>query len=246
MAKVYAPFCIERTMCGLTFYKANGQNLVRKKSSLSARRVKTSPAFALTRYHADLLKQASKIASEVYRALPVNWRQYWMFRAFTGEAMQLIKEGKKTEEVIKELKKVYIDEILKTQEKRPREQGTRDKEQGTGNKGQEGNRQREKRKYVKKEALYWNTKTGKAQKRKAQKEKLHYYAQLLAKASTIASVVYKQLPANKRQYAFYKFLTGQAIRLLKEELEEETVLEILRSEARSRMSAIRSRMSEVR
>ncbi len=93
MAKQIAGLCfLEGTIDDLTFYKMEGQYYVRVKSSLSSKRVKTSPEFKWTMIYARLLARASKIGSAVYNGLPPGWRQFWMYRSFTGEAFTLLKE----------------------------------------------------------------------------------------------------------------------------------------------------------
>jgi len=89
MAEVFAPFIINRTIHNLTFYSMEGRNFVRKKSSLTRRKVLYSPQFKNTRHFAALMAKASKIGSLVFKALPQYWRQGWMYRSFTGEAFKI-------------------------------------------------------------------------------------------------------------------------------------------------------------
>src|SRR5688572_21274848 len=112
MATVQALFPICRTMENLTFYQWEGQHFVRKKSRLTAKRVKTSPEFERTRYFSGLMAQASQIGSSLFRSLPLCWRQSWMYRTFTGEAMKLLKEGKTAEETTKILWAMYVKEVV--------------------------------------------------------------------------------------------------------------------------------------
>lgn len=49
------------------------------------------------------------------------------------------------------------------------------------------------------------------------------YAGWMARASRIASCIYRLLPADKRKHALYRTLTGQALHLLKEGLDAEEV-----------------------
>jgi hypothetical protein len=93
MAKQKGPKFISGTINGLTYYKLNEKYYVRKKSTLSRRRVKRSPAFQRTMEHAELLAQASKLASAVYRMLPRQQQRVERYRALTGQAMGLLKEG---------------------------------------------------------------------------------------------------------------------------------------------------------
>lgn len=103
MAEAFAPFQIQRTIRNLTFYMMEGRNFVRKKSSLTRRKVLYSPRFARTRHNAGMMGKASKIGSAVYNELPEYWRQGWMYRSFTGDAYKMIKTGKKESEIQQEL-----------------------------------------------------------------------------------------------------------------------------------------------
>ncbi|NII29046.1 hypothetical protein HB364_28465 [Pseudoflavitalea sp. X16] len=111
MAKQIAGLCsFEGTFDDITFYKMDGQYYARAKSSLSSKRVKTSPEFKWTMVYARLLARASKIGSQVYKALPPGWRQFWMYRSFTGEAFTLLKENAYTDEEVKQLLwKCYVE-----------------------------------------------------------------------------------------------------------------------------------------
>src|SRR5581483_9185870 len=116
MAEAFAPFIVKGTMCNLTFYVMEGRNFVRKKSSLTRRKVLYSPQFENTRYNAGLMGQASKIVSLLYKALPVYWRQSWMYRSFTGEAFTLLKKGKKEPEIHDELWQRYVAIVVSKQQ----------------------------------------------------------------------------------------------------------------------------------
>ena len=111
MAKQIAGLCrLEGTFDQLTFYKMEGQYYVRKKSSLTSKRVKTSDEFRWTMIYARLLARASKIGSAIYKALPPRWRQHWMYRAFTGEALKLLNKKRYTDQEVKQiLWKCYVE-----------------------------------------------------------------------------------------------------------------------------------------
>ena len=111
MAKQIAGLCrLEGTIDQITFYKMDGQYYARAKSTLSSERVKTSPEFKWTMVYARLLVRASKIGSQVYKALPPGWRQFWMYRSFTGEAFTLLDQNSYTDEQVKQLLwKCYVD-----------------------------------------------------------------------------------------------------------------------------------------
>jgi hypothetical protein len=53
------------------------------------------------------------------------------------------------------------------------------------------------------------------------------YAALLACASKIASVMYKQLPKEQKSRKRYQAMTGQAMRLLKEKMNIEAIVQVL-------------------
>jgi hypothetical protein len=111
MAKQIAGLCfLEGTFDQLTFYKMGDSYYCRVKSPLSSERVKKSPEFRRTMVCASLLVRASKIGSVIYKALPENWRQFWMYRSFTGEAFTLLKENDYTDEQVKQiLWKTYVE-----------------------------------------------------------------------------------------------------------------------------------------
>lgn len=95
--------------CGdACFYKMDGQYYVRRKSTLNGKRVKRDKAFALTRVYADLLGQASRLAAAVYRCLPREERKHAQYRAMTGEALRMLKEGVAADVISARLEAAYI------------------------------------------------------------------------------------------------------------------------------------------
>ena len=208
MAEVFAPFPIQRTMCNLTFYVIEGRNFVRKKSSLTRRRVLYSPHFKNTRHFAGLMGKASKIGSHVYNALPAYWRQGWMFRSFTGEAYTMLKKGKKEEEIQQVLYKRYVEEIVSRE---PKGEVTVPSFEPP------------KRTYCKQNNEYWKNKTIKRARRKARKQQTLYYAGLMAQASKIGSKLYAQLPHKYAGRSRYQYLTGLVLKLLKQGISEHDI-----------------------
>ncbi len=93
MSRQSGPHFITGTVGGICFYEMNGQYYARKKSSLSGKRVKKDPKFENTRRYAGYMAQASQIAAAVYRRLPKEQREHALYRAMTGKALQLLKEG---------------------------------------------------------------------------------------------------------------------------------------------------------
>jgi hypothetical protein len=95
---------ITGTISGICFYKLYGKHYARLKSSLSSKRVKTSPAFSNTMRYARLLATASVIGSEVYRLLPKEMKGRKIYQQLTGKAMKMLKEGTNLEDVMMLLK----------------------------------------------------------------------------------------------------------------------------------------------
>jgi hypothetical protein len=213
MAEVFAPFIIDRTIHDLTFYCMEGRNFVRKKSSLTRRKVLYSPQFKNTRHFAGLMAKASKIGSLVFNALPAYWRQGWMYRSFTGEAFRMLKAGKKAPEIQQVLWERYVKEVVSRQ---PKEAIIA-----------QFNSQ-PKRAYRKLNNTYWKNKTIKSTRRKANRQRLMHNAGLMAQASQIGAKLYAQLPYKYAGRTQYQYLTGLALKLLKLEISEEDILTELR------------------
>ena len=205
MAKVYAPFPMTRTIGDLTFYMMDGVNYVRTKSSLTRKRVLKSPNFKKTRFYAGLMAQASKIGSVIYQALPHDWRQGWMYRAFTGEALQILNEGRTVEETTRLMWERYVEAI---------------------------NHHGEDLSGRLQDAVYSAAQPPRGRRKKIDPrvERLKPYSDLLAEASKMASFVYKSLPVEKRRFAIYQAWVGEAMRFLQaEEKESESQFPITKS-----------------
>lgn len=93
MSKQCGPVYITGTVKGICYYRMNGKYYARRKSTLSRKRVKRDKAFALTRKYAELLGEASAIAARVYRLLPKAQKKLDLYRAMTGQAMAMLKQG---------------------------------------------------------------------------------------------------------------------------------------------------------
>lgn len=206
MAEVFAPFIVNRTIRNLTFYVMEGRNFVRKKSSLTRRKVLYSPRFARTRHYASLMGHASRIGSWVYNSLPDFWRQSWMYRSFTGEAFTMLKKGMEEREIKEFLYNRYIREVVERQVKE---------------KPFIPELNISKRSYKKQNVNYWQNKTGKSLRRMELIQQRRRNAGLLAEASKIASALYNDIPPRDRSRAVYQQLTGEAMRWLKEQEKEE-------------------------
>lgn len=72
--------------------------------------------------------------------------------------------------------------------------------------------------------------TGKRVKTDPRFARTREYASLLAKASSLASTIYRSLPAYTRNRELYQQLTGQAMQLLKSEGADAKVIDIIRKQ----------------
>jgi hypothetical protein len=115
MARQVGPIFLIGTFAGVHFYKMNGKYYVRMQSTLDAKTVKISPRFKNTMKYAAMLGFSSKIASAVFQALPPEFKQSWMYRAFVGDAMRLFKQQKPFEEVYAILWKRYAAKYDETE-----------------------------------------------------------------------------------------------------------------------------------
>jgi hypothetical protein len=109
MAKQCGPAYLECTWDDITYYKMEGKYYARKKSSLTREKVLKDPLFTNTMRYANRLAVASKIASFIYRSLPIHWRRFWMYRSFTGIAMTMMSKGLSPQQVQDDLWKTYAE-----------------------------------------------------------------------------------------------------------------------------------------
>ena len=107
MPKQCGPLFITGTIDDVCFYKMQGEYYARMKSSLTRKRVLKDPKFQLTRVHAALLGEASKIASRVYRLVTGERKKHTLYREITGKAIYLLREGKDTETIFQLLSEQY-------------------------------------------------------------------------------------------------------------------------------------------
>jgi hypothetical protein len=117
MPKQKGPVYYTGTHGDACFYKMDGQYYVRKKSSLSGKRVKQAPSFELTRVYADLLAQASRLAAAVYRPLPREQKNLALYRAMTGEALRMLKQGVNTEIISTQLEAYCAPKVVKAKQR---------------------------------------------------------------------------------------------------------------------------------
>jgi hypothetical protein len=118
MARQNGDAIIEGTFYNMTFYQMWGKGYVRSKSSLTAERVMEDPTFEKTRRYARDLGLAARLASPVYKSLPLEKKSRWMYRAIAGEAASLLYRGKTEEEVVYLLWEKYIHVPMSLNENR--------------------------------------------------------------------------------------------------------------------------------
>jgi hypothetical protein len=97
--------------CGrVVFYPHPCGLIVRYLNPHTRKRILKDPHFAAFRKCSKLLAKASKIGSAVYKALPADFRQFWMYRAFVGEAMKMMKDQAMTgEQTLESLFRTYVE-----------------------------------------------------------------------------------------------------------------------------------------
>lgn len=108
MARLGKDVHLTGTFDDVVFYQWEGRIFVRKKSSLTRERVLKDKAFAGLRKHAGDMGRASRIASEVYKLLPVDIKGRWIFRTIAGDAASLIYKGKDEAQVKEILHRKYV------------------------------------------------------------------------------------------------------------------------------------------
>ena len=100
MGKQVGPLFIVGTTGNLTFYKLYGEYLVRQKSSLSGKRVKTSAEFRNTMRNANWFGQASSIAALIRRALPAEERKAVKIGVVTRMVLPYVRNGFSREQIL--------------------------------------------------------------------------------------------------------------------------------------------------
>lgn len=85
----------------------NDIGYLRAKSKLTGKRVKNSPELKKTMEYARELGEASRLASELYKAIPTASKSIRLFRLITGQVITGFKKGntetKVRQEVLREI-----------------------------------------------------------------------------------------------------------------------------------------------
>jgi hypothetical protein len=101
---------ISATIDNITLYPLFGNTYMRKKSSLTRKKVLTDKNFEKTRQCAAKMGLAAQIGSKIYRTLPADMKERWLYRAITGEAASMLYAGKEEQEVTDLLWKKYVSD----------------------------------------------------------------------------------------------------------------------------------------
>jgi hypothetical protein len=109
MPKQEGIILLKGTLYDKTYYKMNGQHLVRNKSSLNKKRVENDPAFANSRKSSSKFAQAAAIASLVYKQLPTIKRTHGLIGKLTGKANRLLHQGKTEADVLLALQTTFAN-----------------------------------------------------------------------------------------------------------------------------------------
>jgi hypothetical protein len=99
MGKLTNGVLFSGTIGRICYYQMHGITYVRAKSTLDRKRVLKSKEFEKTRKYASNFAIAAKLASPVYKALPLDTRARWIYRSIAGEAASLLYRGKSEQEV---------------------------------------------------------------------------------------------------------------------------------------------------
>ncbi|HEX4849589.1 MAG TPA: hypothetical protein VFV08_02230 [Puia sp.] len=99
MAKQCGITKITGTIDWITFYKMGDEYYARKKSSLSAKRVKKDPAFSRTMEEANLFGRSSKLAAKLKVGLTREERKKIRHGKLTAQVKQLLVAGKTEQEI---------------------------------------------------------------------------------------------------------------------------------------------------
>jgi hypothetical protein len=96
------------TIGNICYYQMYGITYVRAKSTLDRKRVLKSKEFEKTRKYAGNFAIAARLASPVYKQLPLENRARWVYRSIAGEAASLLYQGKSEQEVNEILWEKYV------------------------------------------------------------------------------------------------------------------------------------------
>lgn len=118
MATQKGPIVFEGTFSNITGYQMNGKHYLKMKSSISRKRVLQDWRFKNTRRYAAWFGQASSIAKEVYREVPLeNRSQHGFWYPLRKKAESLVRQELPRSEIIRLLKEEFIEPLKKNIQK---------------------------------------------------------------------------------------------------------------------------------
>jgi hypothetical protein len=114
MAKQTGPIKFEGTIDNLTGYQVNGIHYLKKKSSVSRKRIITDRSYTNTRRNASWFAQAQKLARSVYSELSFLERDHkGVWYPLRNRAQELVRKNLPAEEIIRLLQKEFIEPVKK-------------------------------------------------------------------------------------------------------------------------------------
>ena len=114
MAKQTGPIKFEGTIDNLTGYQVNGVHYLKKKSSVSRKRILTDKCYANTRRNAKWFAQAQKLAAGLYRELtPAQHDHKGIWYPLRNKAQELVRKKVPAEEITRLLRKEFIEPAKK-------------------------------------------------------------------------------------------------------------------------------------
>ena len=108
MGKLTNGVLFSGTIGKICYYQMYGITYVRAKSTLDRKRVLKSKEFEKTRKYASNFAIAARLASPIYKSLPLEIRARWIYRSIAGEAASLLYQGKSEKEVNEILWEKYV------------------------------------------------------------------------------------------------------------------------------------------
>jgi len=94
----------------VVFYRLPCGLICRFLTTHTRKRILKDAKFAEFRKCSKLMGKASKIGSAVYKALPEDFREFWMYRAFVDEAFKMLKSKTMTgQQALESLFRTYVE-----------------------------------------------------------------------------------------------------------------------------------------
>ncbi len=116
MAQQCGPLFFECTWDDLTFYKMGEALFCSEEKPPYTRKGPHPSVLRQHQTYAGTLAVSSKIASSIYSDLPIGWRQFWMYREFTGEAMTMLNNGATAQGAYDHLWNTYVEYWVRYQQ----------------------------------------------------------------------------------------------------------------------------------